>query len=94
MRIWYAHEPWGIAMNAVFDPKAAKKACNVSVNEDLLRQARALGINLSQTLEAELERRVREAKAKAWTEENREAIESQARWIEKNGLLSDHYRFF
>lgn len=81
-------------MNAVFDPKAAKKACNVSINEDLLRQARALGINLSQTLEAELERRVREAKAKQWAEENREAIESQNRWIEKHGLWSDGLRMF
>lgn len=81
-------------MNALFDPKAAKKACNLSINEDLLRQAKELGINLSQTLEAQLEKLVREAKAKAWAEENREAIESQSRWIEKHGLLSDHYRFF
>ena len=81
-------------MNALFDPKSPKKACNVSINEDLLRQAKELGINLSQTLEAGLEQRVREARAKAWYEENKEAIESQSRWIEKNGLLSDHYRFF
>lgn len=81
-------------MNALFDPKAAKKACNVSVNEDLLRLAKELGINISQTLEQELIRLVREAKAKAWAEENQEAIESQRRWIEKHGLLSDHYRFF
>lgn len=81
-------------MNALFDPKAAKKACNLSINEDLLRQARELGINLSQSLEEELIRRVRDAKAKAWAEENREAIESQTRWIEKHGLISDTYRFF
>lgn len=81
-------------MNALFDPKSPKKACNVSVNEDLLRQAKELGINLSQTLEEGLQRRVREAKAKAWAEENREAIESQTRWIEKHGLLSDHFRMF
>lgn len=81
-------------MNALFDPKAAKKACNVSINEDLLRQARELGINLSQTLEEQLARLVREARAKQWAEENREAIESQVRWIEKHGLISDHYRFF
>ena len=81
-------------MNALFDPKSPKKACNVSVNEDLLRQAKALGINLSQTLEAELEKRVREARAKAWAEENRDAIESQNRWVEKNGLWSDGIRMF
>ncbi len=81
-------------MNAVFDPKAAKKACNVSINEDLLRQAKELGINLSQTLEAELEKRVREAKAKAWYEENKAAIDARHRWVEENGLLSDHFRMF
>jgi antitoxin CcdA len=81
-------------MNALFDPKAAKKACNVSINEDLLRQAKELGINLSQTLERELEKQVREARAKAWAEENREAIESQNRWIEKHGLWSDGLRLF
>ena len=81
-------------MNALFDPKAPKRAVNVSVNEDLLGQARALGINLSQTLEGQLERLVREARAKAWAEENAEAIESQRRFIETHGLLSDHYRFF
>lgn len=79
-------------MNAVFDPKAAKKACNVSINEDLLRQARELGVNLSQTLEAQLEKLVREAKAKQWAEENREAIESQTRWIEKHGMWHDRLR--
>ncbi|MGE5546572.1 MAG: type II toxin-antitoxin system CcdA family antitoxin [Solirubrobacterales bacterium] len=79
-------------MNALFDPKSPKKACNVSINEDLLRQAKALGINLSQTLEDQLAKLVREAKARQWAEENREAIESQARWIEKNGMWHDGLR--
>lgn len=71
-----------------------KKSCNLSINAELLREAKGLGINLSQTLEAELEKLVRQAKAKAWAEENRDAIESQNRWIEKHGLFSDHFRFF
>lgn len=81
-------------MNAGFDPKAPKKAVNLSINSDLLRQARALGLNLSQALEQTLDRQVRECRAQAWAEENREAIESQARWVEKHGLLSDYYRMF
>ncbi|MGE5504313.1 MAG: type II toxin-antitoxin system CcdA family antitoxin [Actinomycetota bacterium] len=71
-----------------------KKACNLSVREDLLVRARELGINLSQTLEMALEKRVREAEAERWAEENREAIESHRRFIEKYGLLSDHFRMF
>lgn len=81
-------------MNAVFDPKAPKRACNVSINEDLLRQARELGINLSQTLESRLEVLVHEAKAQAWYEENKAAIEARHQWVEQNGLLSDHFRMF
>lgn len=81
-------------MNAIFDPKAPKKACNVSINEDLLGQARELGINLSQTLEASLTDKVREAKARAWAEENKEAIAARHHWVEENGLLSDHFRMF
>lgn len=81
-------------MNAVFDPKAPKKACNVSVNEDLLRQAKELGINLSQTLEGELEKRVREAKAQAWCEENKAAIEAYNRYVAEHGVWSDGLRAF
>ncbi len=81
-------------MTALFDVKAPKRAVNLSVNEDLLAQARALGINLSQTLETELEHRVRQAKAKAWAEENAEAIESHRRFIERHGVWSDGLRTF
>lgn len=81
-------------MNALFDPKAPKKACNVSVNQDLLRQAKELGINLSQTLEAELEVRVRQAKAAAWAEENKDAIAAHNAHVEKFGLWSDGARLF
>ena len=81
-------------MNAVFDPKSPKKACNVSVNEDLLRQAKALGINISQTLEAGLEARVREAKARAWAEENKDAIDAYNRYVSEHGVWSDGLRAF
>lgn len=81
-------------MNALFDPKAPKRAVNVSLNSDLLRQARELGINLSQTLEAGLDRLVREARAKAWAEENKDAIESHRRFVEKHGIWSDGLRMF
>ena len=73
---------------------APKKSCNLSVDAQLLAEAKALGINLSQTLEAQLLKLVREARAKQWAEENKDAIESQNRWIEKHGLWSDGLRMF
>ncbi|MHB8767033.1 MAG: type II toxin-antitoxin system CcdA family antitoxin, partial [Deferrisomatales bacterium] len=38
-------------MEPTFDRTAPKKAANLTVNRDLLRQAKELGINLSQALE-------------------------------------------
>jgi antitoxin CcdA len=78
----------------VFDRSARKRPTNLTVNEDLLRQARALGINLSQAFEQKLEELVRAAKAERWIEENREAIEAHNRWVRENGVFGDKYRLF
>ena len=80
--------------NRVFNPKALKKPTNLSINSDLLRQAKALKINLSQTLEERLSQLVLDKKKQDWKEENREAIESYNRRIEKNGVFSDGLRRF
>jgi antitoxin CcdA len=72
----------------------AKKATNLSLRVDLLEEARALGINLSRTLEIALEAEVKKAKEKQWLEENRAAIEAYGRHIEKHGLFSDKFRRF
>jgi antitoxin CcdA len=77
-----------------FDKSARKRPTNLTVNEDLLRQARELGINLSQAFEQKLEELVRAAMAERWIEENREAIEDYNRWVEKEGLWSDGHRLF
>lgn len=75
-------------------PKHAKKAVNLSLNTDLLRQARALNINLSQLLEERLFEVIREAREKAWREENREAIEEYNALIAERGSFGDRHRRF
>lgn len=50
-------------MHAIYDENAIKKASNLSINSDLLRQAKALNINLSATLEAALKVKVQELRA-------------------------------
>ena len=77
-----------------YDHSAPKRSANLSVNEDLLRQAKALNINLSQAFEHKLEELVREAKARQWLEENRDAISAYNQWVEKDGLWSDGLRLF
>ena len=77
-----------------FDTFAPKKATNLSINSDLLRQAKELNINLSQTLEQSLSEVVREAKRQRWLIENQGALEDYNRRIEANGVFSDGLRQF
>lgn len=71
-----------------------KKSTNLSVDSDLLRRAKQLKINLSRTLEQKLEEIIREAKTEHWLEENRSAIESYNRHVERKGAFSDKLRRF
>ena len=71
-----------------------KRATNVSINQGLLEEARALEINLSATLEKALEAEVRARKREKWLAENREAIAAYNARIERDGMLSDHVRAF
>ena len=71
-----------------------KKSTNLSVDSELLRQAKQLKINLSKTLEQKLEEIIRKARAESWIEENRSAIESYNQHIERRGTFSDKLRRF
>jgi len=82
-------------MNTVaFNPAAAKKSANLSINSDLLQQAKQLNINLSQTLELQLIALVRQARQSQWLAENRTALDEYNRRIESNGTFSDGLRRF
>lgn len=69
-----------------------KRAANVSVNQGLLEQAKALDINLSATLERALEAEVRARKRERWLQENREAIEGYNTWVAEQGVFSPMFR--
>lgn len=78
----------------IYDPTAPKKPTNLSINSDLLRQARALKINLSQTLEERLAELLREARRSQWLKENQAALDAYNRRIERHGAFSDGLRQF
>ena len=78
----------------LFDRSAPKKSTNLSINSDLLRQARDRQINLSQTLERQLAEILREEKRRAWQEENLDAIERYNCRIDEGGPFSDGLRRF
>lgn len=80
-------------MSAVFNPSAPRKSANPSINADLLRQAKQLNINLSQTLELHLAEIIRQAQRSQWLAEHRNALDEYNRRIEKHGAFSDGLRF-
>ena len=71
-----------------------KRAANLTVDEELLADAKALNINLSATFEASLREAVRARKAEQWLEENRAALTGYNEWVEQNGLPLERYRQF
>ncbi len=81
-------------MTMLYDTNAKKKPTNLSVNSDLLRQAKEYNINLSHTLEETLKEKVRAEKIKRWQEENKEFIEAYNKRIEEEGVFGEEYRCF
>jgi antitoxin CcdA len=71
---------------ANYDLSAPKKATNVSVNSDLLRQAKELGVNVSALVERNLAEHIKTLKIERWEAENKDAIESYNAMIERDGL--------
>jgi len=78
----------------LFNPAAPKKSANLSINADLLQQAKQLNINLSQALEQHLAEIVRQEKRRLWLAENQGALEEYNRRIETRGTFSDGLRRF
>lgn len=81
-------------MRNVYDLSAPKKATNLTVNSDLLSQAKALGINVSAILEQSLAEQVRKLKAEAWVRENQSAIQAYNHDVEDHGTFSEDLRAF
>jgi len=80
--------------NITFNPAAPKKSANLSINADLLQQAKQLNINLSQTLELRLAEIVRQAQSSLWLEKNKNTLDEDNRRIESRGTFSDGLRRF
>jgi len=84
-----------IVMLTVNRPRsAAKRATNVSLPEDLLSEAKALQINISQAAEAGVAQAIARTRSERWLAENQEAIESSNAFVEKHGLPLAKYRMF
>lgn len=71
-----------------------KKSVNLSVDSGLLDRAKAMGLNLSQTLEARLAELTRAEDRRKWLDENREAIEAYNERVRRDGIFGEKFRRF
>lgn len=81
-------------MSTIYDTSASKKPTNLTVNKDLLDQAKKLNINISSVLEKALEYKVKEVLQATWSDRNAKAIASYNSFIEENGSYGDSERTF
>lgn len=71
-----------------------KKPTNVSLNAELVEEARALGINVSEACQTGLAAQVKKARWAKWQDENRAAIEASNEYVREHGLPLAKYRLF
>jgi len=81
-------------MSTLFDISAPKKPTNLTVNSDLLSQAKDLKMNISSVLESALIESIKKAKKEDWINENKTAMKNYNERIKEYGLFSDEIRTF
>jgi len=74
--------------------RPARRATNVSLDSDIVAEARELDINLSQACERGLVETIAEARAGRWLADNREALDSYNHFVETTGLPLEKLRLF
>jgi antitoxin CcdA len=75
-------------------PAPNRRATSLTMDRQLLDDARALGVNVSRAAEAGLTKALKEAREAAWKRENADAIAYWNTYVEENGLpLADLRQF-
>jgi antitoxin CcdA len=73
---------------------SAKRATNVTLSADVLAEAKALGLNISQVCDAALRERVRAERERRWREDNAAFIAAYNETVAAEGLPLDAWRTF
>jgi antitoxin CcdA len=81
-------------MKSVFAPRVPKKPVNLTINVELLSQARQFKLRLSSVLEQALVDVIREKKSERWLSANRDTIHSYNLQVGSGGLHGDPLRRF
>ena len=75
-------------------PAQPKRATNLTLSADVLAQAKALNINISQACDTFLRELVRKEQAKRWREDHAGYIAAHNATLAKEGLPLDQWRAF
>jgi antitoxin CcdA len=78
----------------MLDKAPQRRSVNLSLDADLVAEAKALNTNISRAAEEGLALAVRKRRAEIWLEENAEAIEENNRYFEEHGLPFAEFRGF
>lgn len=72
----------------------ARRPTNLSLDAELVEEAKLLGINVSRACERGLKAQIAEEQARAWLEDNGETIASSNAYVDKYGLPLARFRQF
>jgi antitoxin CcdA len=75
-------------------PKLTKSPVNLSIPSALLKEARALEVNVSRAAASGIAAEIARLRGLKWREENREALEYYNDYIRANGLPLEKLRMF
>lgn len=75
-------------------PTKARKPYDLTVNDALIAEAQALGLDVSGAAEQGIARAIKAEKERRWKIENAEAIQASNDYVAKHGLPLAKYRMF
>ena len=82
-----------MASNAPRRP-TTRRPTNVSLDPNLVTEAREMGVNVSRACESGLVLELKKAREAKWRTENADAIAGWNAWTRENGLPLEKYRQF
>ena len=76
------------------ESKARRRPVNISIRQDVIEQAKALGLNVSQIAETALSNEVKRTLEAQWLKDNADAIKEYNERVDRRGMYIEDLRQF
>jgi antitoxin CcdA len=83
-----------MVMSQTKTSRTVKKPANLSVNSQLLAEAKQLNINLSATFEKALESEVKARRSAQWLDENKAGLQALNDFVDEHGMFNHKGRIW